>query len=710
MLRPPTALALVLFSVPQGFEAVQARWRAHYAAVERELARAAPRDVGALHARRAAMIEVLAACRERGDFARQEDLAGAALPQFVDRAGRRCAVAELLHADGRGELVERVRRTNNTAWVVELAGDPEFDAWLDGSGLTLDEAVRIQTPAEYIGPGDTVAPSDVPAPPVGDAPRPAVPLPRSSSGASLTPGTAPSTGSPRPLDGWWTWWEYNKLDYLDPRGLEQRLASRDGCTPADVAAMTEPLRAVRKTLLLEALQDPEAEVRAAAALSLGRLARADAVAPLLLLLSDPSQRVREHALLGLGASGTSGGARVLLGLLEQGVRRGAARAGDELVSPRALTLAVLALAVGRREGMDPGVAQTVALLAPRVDKALRPGTLWAACLFQRLAPDPALESLMLELAGERDAPEAVRAAALEALGDSSAPPALARLQDALFGRSLELRRSAALALGRSPQPAATAILLTASELEAEPLARGFVLLSLGMRGGREAREVLLDTLFQGPIASEPWAALALGLHARGARDALVSAALLEVQARVRNEDSRPAVLLALALAHESAAAGLAREALESAVSPRERGYAATALALLGGDANQAILRARLALEGSGFVRASIAQGLAVLGEDADVPSLFLALHRLRDRGLQAVTAASLGQLGSAAALAGLDQLARRTEGSALVRATALGALGVLLERGEPLALPDVSRGANYALYEDWTFELFLLAL
>ena len=32
------------------------------------------------------------------------------------------------------------------------------------------------------------------------------------------------------------------------------------------------------------------------------------------------------------------------------------------------------------------------------------------------------------------------------------------------------------------------------------------------------------------------------------------------------------------------------------------------------------------------------------------------------------------------------------------------------QRAEPLVLPEVSRGANYAVYEDWVFDLFLLTL
>jgi hypothetical protein len=289
----------------------------------------------------------------------------------------------------------------------------------------------------------------------------------------------------------------------------------------------------------------------------------------------------------------------------------------------------------------------------------------------------------------------------------------ARLQDALFGRALELRRSAALALGRSPQALATAALATACELEAEPLARGFALLSLGMRGGPAARDFLLQTLERGRRASESWAALGLGLHARSSGDPRIGAALLAAAPRVENENARPALLVALGLAGERGAEPLARARLAESVSGRERAYAATCLALLGGDANRVDLRERLALESSDFVRVNIAQGLAALGAAEDAPALFLALSSLSDRGLQAVTAATLGQLGAPDALSGLDELARGATsgtGSALVRATALDGLGVLLQRGEPLVLPDATRAANFALYEDWALELFLIAL
>ncbi len=686
------------------------RWRAHYERVERELLRYEPCGLSsAQRAARAGSIDALRAYRERGDFARQRVDRRALVPQFVDAEGRRCAVAELLHASGRDDLVERVRAAANDAWITDLGGDRAFLGWLQESGLELAEAARIQTPA-FEGPGDYIAPGGDRAGGVGAPPSAASGPRRALPPVPIIAAPAPAAPAARrpaeTLDAWWMWWEFNKLSYLEVQGLEERLALEKGWSPAEIAAMTDPLRRARETLFLEELRSADALVRASAALAFGRIARERAVPALVHQLEDPSLRVREHALFGLGASGTSEAARVLLALLEGG---GSFAGGGEPVSPRAVPLAILALAVGRRSGMEPAIALDVARLAPRASEPIRDRALWAACVFQRLASSSATEALARRLLADATQPRFVRAAAIEALGESDDPKTLAALQHALVGRDLELRRSAALALGRSPQVLALPALMTAYELESEPLARGFALLSIGAQGGPRARDFLLEAFTDGPRAIEPWAALALGIHARGSDDVLVKRKLLEAAPRVRNEDSRPAVLLALGLAREGAAIPLALATLERAPSARERGYAATTLALLGA-ANRAPLRGRLAAERSGFVRATIAHALATLGDPLDAPALFDALSGLADPGLKAVTAAALGLLGAPTALAALDELARREGGSNLVRATALDGLGLLLERGEPLVLPEASEGANYALYEDWVFDLFQLVL
>ncbi len=107
---------------------------------------------------RAARIATLHGYRDRGVFPHNHDFPDAATPYFVDHRGVVCAVGYLIEQSGRRDMVDRVRDMDNNVWVAELAGDAEFRAWLDASGLTLAEAARIQMPYD-ITPGDDVSPS-----------------------------------------------------------------------------------------------------------------------------------------------------------------------------------------------------------------------------------------------------------------------------------------------------------------------------------------------------------------------------------------------------------------------------------------------------------------------------------------------------------------------------------------------------------------------
>jgi hypothetical protein len=128
------------------------RIRAHFDSVLAELP---TRDLTGLtaaqRARRSALVATLRAYRDRGEFPHNYDFPGRAVPYFVDReTGTLCAVAHLLAASGRRDIVDRVARADNNVWVPALGGDTAFAAWLDTSGLTLAEAARIQVP--YMNP------------------------------------------------------------------------------------------------------------------------------------------------------------------------------------------------------------------------------------------------------------------------------------------------------------------------------------------------------------------------------------------------------------------------------------------------------------------------------------------------------------------------------------------------------------------------------
>src|SRR5690606_33710120 len=126
-----------------------ARTRAHYSVVLDELAVADTRHLSDVQlAARRQVVDALRAYRDRGEFGRGHDV-GARVPYFVDAQGRRCAVAEMLHASGELALIERVRTANNHAWILDLAGDAAFEDWLVRHGLAFDEAARVQSPVPY---------------------------------------------------------------------------------------------------------------------------------------------------------------------------------------------------------------------------------------------------------------------------------------------------------------------------------------------------------------------------------------------------------------------------------------------------------------------------------------------------------------------------------------------------------------------------------
>lgn len=108
-----------------------------------------------LAAERARQVERLREYREKGEFPAgvaagtfaEEDphRAEGRVHAFLAPNGALCALAHLIAASGRRDLVDRVAREQNDLCVA-VTRDPEVLAWVRGSGLTLEECVRIQEP------------------------------------------------------------------------------------------------------------------------------------------------------------------------------------------------------------------------------------------------------------------------------------------------------------------------------------------------------------------------------------------------------------------------------------------------------------------------------------------------------------------------------------------------------------------------------------
>lgn len=128
------------------FEAQEAdRLRLHFAEVEREMA---SRDISGLTAAqrvaRAEQVRQLRRYAAAGAFPRNTWHPGQRVPYFRDARGNLCAMAFLIAASGRGDLVDHIARTRNYAFVPDLVDVPGLAQWLEEHGLTVAEAARIQ--------------------------------------------------------------------------------------------------------------------------------------------------------------------------------------------------------------------------------------------------------------------------------------------------------------------------------------------------------------------------------------------------------------------------------------------------------------------------------------------------------------------------------------------------------------------------------------
>ena len=145
--------------------AEQTRLRAHFDSVDNELRTASVSRLTAQQgAMRAKLISWLRDYRNAGTFPQNDRFADRAMPFFRDSHGTLCAMAYLVDRSGRGDIVDRIAKTRNNAFIHELVDDPELVSWIAASGLSVDEAARIQPqygpqPVIVVDNGDRVTPN-----------------------------------------------------------------------------------------------------------------------------------------------------------------------------------------------------------------------------------------------------------------------------------------------------------------------------------------------------------------------------------------------------------------------------------------------------------------------------------------------------------------------------------------------------------------------
>lgn len=468
-------------------------------------------------------------------------------------------------------------------------------------------------------------------------------------------------------------------------------------------------------------------------------------------LLDPNQEVAETAALALGILGDARHAPLLEALIvgdREALRAAGVPATGEIPMR---TRAFSAYGLGQLASRLPHEQRTglVAGLQSALERergAAQPDVAMAIVAALSLSPLPSYPQTpescplteqvrdLLELYGDRSWPALVRAhvpvALVRLLGDGSAPAALNdEVLKALCvgldehrGEQGALEQSAVLALGRLADCGAAPLSVQARELlmskgsdDADEQVRYFALIALGQCGARAGadrdwsglkgahgraglRAFLLEGLSSGKVATRSWAGLALAVLERGLDEdggpGSVDArrALVATLHAARNPDEIGALAIACGLVGDPGAAQTLRDCLETTSDADAVGNVCVALGLLGDVAAKSAISE--VIERSRYQPAllkSAAIGLGLMG-DRDVALKLVAwLDKAHGLAAQASISTALGFIGDDRSIRPLMGLLADPEKTALARAFAAAALGIVGDKD------DLPWGSRYSV-------------
>jgi hypothetical protein len=557
--------------------------------------------------------------------------------------------------------------------------------------------------------------------------------------------TSPSSGGPTlDLDTWSLWWRFNREPYVEVTPWAARSVSGEDARRTSSTLSTEVVHDEIVPALRAALEeDPSVTLRSALLFSLARIGDRESTAlgtselhdTLVDHLDHPNANVAETACIGIGILARPSSLPTLSALYLD------TEAGQALVGKRGVPLRLRAFAaygiglLGERtdnpdvrryathtlvDGLaeEPGaaaderVAAVVAL--GTIGGSGRPATAeGCACASNDGIARRLFE--VLEARGETVETRAHVPRALARLAPHVSDAVYAELTGALLeaatsGREKGLvSEGSILALGaladadEDPVDVEVRERLTELASEGNHRARSFALLALAQVGAREGRaradgtgdpragtaaiqRTLVQRLARARSQDEPWAALALGVLARGLRDRGelpsegVLAALREGLRGAKSPDEKAAYAIAIGLSRDYEAHGPLVARVDE-LDPSTRSFVALALGMTGAPAAIEPLQATLAgaehepetLVGTAHALAllkdpALLDALEAVGEDCECAlshlGTSLALGRSRHPGAAALLLARLqdaeaGDLERTYAAIGLGYLAEK---------------------------------------------------
>ncbi|MEW6742187.1 MAG: hypothetical protein AB1486_05470 [Planctomycetota bacterium] len=611
------------------------------------------------------------------------------------------------------------------------------------------------------GGGRYVPPPDLVPPNPGTGGSPGAPSPGSPKGASTgapIPGsrTGPvvssggrrspagtQTGARRRtveagFDRWEYWWICNRGVYFD---LRSRLASAgvisgsagyllgSGGGGGALTSRRLTLQQFRTEILpalVAAVLEDDADLVDSSVLAIARSLPEEeatvALPAIVTTLGHKQTSAREAATLALGVLGSNAARPILLALAsdaQQG-RTYLRRSGNVPTMLRAFASLALGM-IG-----DP---QDIPFLKRIVTQEIDPTSDIKVCALLALGmyqqDHPEIVPFLLEIMERRDLRPVVCAQAPIALsrlpGFEARRAALPGLLRAVRspGTDVDLRRSCIIALGRLATMEDAEVLdalYRLVDVEVDAQCRYFALIALGQIGSRDVRfpperevnhrhleTVLLTELTQSKRdGHRPWAALALGVYARGHLDShaglarLAATKLAETFQETSDPSHQAAIALALGLSGATETGPLLLETLEESRNGPLRGHLAVALGLMGFTQAAESVRAILSERGATWeLRLNLARGLALLNDLPSIPIMIEMLEKSRTLSDSAALVQAIGLLGDERAVKPLLAILVDPSRPGVLRGFAAVGLGLLAEKTPtPWNVPLLA-GLNY---------------
>jgi len=505
---------------------------------------------------------------------------------------------------------------------------------------------------------------------------------------------------------WLTWWGYNQFRYVDFRRRQvARRGPVSGSTQPKKQEEEDPnawrgeVRLRLTPLMLEALRDPDEEVRTAAAVALGKWRVRVAIPDLQALVKhDDIRQVREAGVLGLMLMRDP--------MLRDWFIARAEQRDEKLERFRIRGYALLGLGL---LGDDVSRNYLLALLDPKNKKARRhlPEkekyrreylVAAVASLTQVEAVD--LSDDFLRVAQDTRLPEQVRAYAVSAIGKAKRRrhmPAL--IEMARKDKSFHMRRSAVMALGAlATRLDSNVIDVLGKRLQrdSDRIVRHFCAINLGVIGGPKAFQILRENYKDANKEARGFFLIAYGL----CREPVAADLLGELLKTFKDPMDQAAACLALGLFDDAGRAPVVRAQFEHAKAWTLMQTCMLSLGLLNDQSSSGKIKEILITKKQPAVRTSAAISYALLRQWSAVPVFLDLLHEAKSIVTLSALAQVMGFLSSPAAVDSLVRMYRDTKLQRQARAFALVSLGAL---GDPEDFPVLIRMAwdlNYLLRSD----------